>query len=498
MSEGRDLEHDLKHDIEPVRHDVDIGQMLAVEATPEEERRVLRKLDCFLMPLMGFAYFLQFLDKLALSQATLFNLREDLNLRGSNYSWTSAVFYFGYFFWSWPSSYVIVRLPIGKYLACSVFVWGGILMCHAATTNFAGLMCARFFLGVGEAAIAPGFTLLTGMFYKREEQPIRQSAWFFGNCIAVLVGGLIAYGIGNINTTAIAHWKLLFLILGAFTSAYAVVLFFFLPDAVDKTVFLSETERAIAIQRTIKNKTGVLDNGKFKWSQAVQALKDPQMWCLVLNSLTSNLCNGGITTFTSIITAGFGFTDLKALLMQMPQGAAQIIFLILTSLAVTWIPHSRVLAQIFNTLVSVVGMLLIWKLNPEEQVGRMVGLSIGIVYAINLPISLSIVTSNVAGFSKKSVVSSLLFISYCVGNVIGPQFFLAEEEPSYPTGIKAAMSGLVLSIFFLIVLYFYYIYENRRRDRLYGRPEDITVSAELRDELSNKTDTEIESFRYLL
>lgn len=88
------------------------------------------------MPLMGFAYFLQFLDKLALSQATLFNLREDLvsphrtfillksdplqNLQGSNYSWTSAVFYFGYFFWSWPSSYVIVRLPIGKYLACSV------------------------------------------------------------------------------------------------------------------------------------------------------------------------------------------------------------------------------------------------------------------------------------------------------------------------------------------------------------------------------------------
>lgn len=27
---------------------------------------------------MGIAYFLQFLDKLALSQATLFNLREDL------------------------------------------------------------------------------------------------------------------------------------------------------------------------------------------------------------------------------------------------------------------------------------------------------------------------------------------------------------------------------------------------------------------------------------
>lgn len=54
MSEGRDLEHDLKHDIEPVRHDVDIGQMLAVEATPEEERRVLRKLDCLYVILANF------------------------------------------------------------------------------------------------------------------------------------------------------------------------------------------------------------------------------------------------------------------------------------------------------------------------------------------------------------------------------------------------------------------------------------------------------------
>lgn len=46
-------------------------------------------------------------------------------------------------------------------------------MCHAACSNWNGLMTVRFFLGVGEAAIAPGFTLLTGMFYKREEQPLR-------------------------------------------------------------------------------------------------------------------------------------------------------------------------------------------------------------------------------------------------------------------------------------------------------------------------------------
>ncbi|KAJ5618504.1 Major facilitator superfamily domain general substrate transporter [Penicillium herquei] len=471
-------ENDLKHGVESPGHDFDIGQMLAVECTPEEERKVLRKLDFVLIPLMGTAYFLQFLDKLSLSQATLFNLREDLNLHGSQYSWTSAIFYFGYFFWSWPSSYIIVRFPIGKYLAISVFLWGGILMCHAACTSFTGLMIARFFLGVGEAAIAPGFTLLTGMFYTRAEQPVRQSAWFFGNCIAVLIGPLIAYGIGNIRSAPIETWKLMFLILGTITSTYGLVLFWLLPDSPTKAVFLKPNERAIAIQRTLKNKTGV--------------------WFLVLNSLTSNLCNGGITTFTSIITAGFGFTDLKTLLMQMPQGGAQIVFLILTSLACTFIPSSRIIAMVLKTMVSVVGLILIWKLNPAEQAGRMVGLTLAVVYAINLPISLSVVTSNIAGFSKKSVASALLFIAYCVGNIVGPQFFLASEEPSYPTGIKAAMSGLVLSIFFLLCLLGYYTWENRRRDRVYGSPEEMTVGAELHDELSNKTDREIDSFRYLL
>ncbi|OQD90016.1 hypothetical protein PENANT_c002G09519 [Penicillium antarcticum] len=491
-------EKGLKGDGESVGRDFDLGQVLAVQATPEEERKLLWKLDLFLIPLMGIAYFLQFLDKLALSQATLFGLRQDLNMHGNEYSWASAIFYFGYFAWSWPSSYIIVRLPIGKYLAASVFLWGGIMMCHAACSNWSGLMVVRFFLGVGEAAIAPGFTLITGMFYRREEQPLRQSAWFFGNCVALLFGALIAYGIGNINTNTIKHWKLLFLIFGAITSFYGIVLLFLLPDSPATAVFLKPHERAIAVKRTLKNKTGVMDTGVFKWSQAVQALTDPQTWFLVLWSFTTNLANGGLTSFTSIIIAGFGFSDLKALVMQMPQGGAQIVFLITTSTIATFIPSSRILGMILNVIVAVIGTLLIWKLNDDNLAGRMVGLTLSCVFAINLPISLSIVTSNVAGFSKKSVTGSLIFIAYCVGNIVGPQFFLSSEEPAYPTGIKASMSGLVLSIFFLLCLYCYYVYENRRRDKLYGSPEEITEGAELQDELSNKTDREIESFRYLI
>lgn len=60
------------------------------------------------------------------------------------------------------------------------------------------------------------------------------------------------------------------------------------------------------------------------------------------------------------------------------------------------------------------------------------------------------------------------------------------------------MSGLALGIFFLMCLRVFYMWENTRRNRLYGSPEQLTSAEELQDEFSNRTDHEIESFRYML
>ena len=39
--------------------------------TPEEEREVLRKIDCTVMPMMCLVFFLQYLDKQSLSYASV-------------------------------------------------------------------------------------------------------------------------------------------------------------------------------------------------------------------------------------------------------------------------------------------------------------------------------------------------------------------------------------------------------------------------------------------
>ncbi|KAJ9131785.1 hypothetical protein NKR23_g11516 [Pleurostoma richardsiae] len=65
--------------------------------TPEEDRRILRKVDLFLMPLMMITYTLNFMDKNALSNSVNYGLRDDLHLVGDQYSWSSgSVFYLAY------------------------------------------------------------------------------------------------------------------------------------------------------------------------------------------------------------------------------------------------------------------------------------------------------------------------------------------------------------------------------------------------------------------
>ncbi|KAJ6104345.1 hypothetical protein N7523_010665 [Penicillium sp. IBT 18751x] len=482
--------------------DDSFGEIIEYQASPEEERRLLRKLDLFaypsisMIPTMGVCYMLQYMDKLAISQATLLNLRADLHLVGSQYTWCSAIFYFGYLAWSWPTSYLIVRLPLGKYLAVSVFLWGGVLMCHAACQNFAGLITARFFLGVGEAAVAPGFGLITGMFYKREEQPARQGAWFVGNCIANIIGGVVAYGIGH-SASDLQSWRLLFLALGAITSGYAVFLLFVLPDSPGTASFLTPTERTIAVQRTLANKTGAAESTPFQWSQVMDAAKDPQAWLLVFYTFCVNLANGGLTSFGAIIVEGFGYSAFKSLLIQMPLGLSQLVFLVITATIATYIASSRIPAMALNVIVSVIGTAMIYTLSDEQKIAKMVGLCFVAAFAVNIPLVLSIVSSNVAGVTKRSTVSVAVFAAYCVGNIVGPQFFLASEEPVYGTGIRASLCGLALGVLFLGLLFSFYVWENKRRESNQGHTE-ISNLQDLVAEQTNKTDRQIPSFRYAL
>lgn len=94
------------------------------------------------------------------------------------------MFYFGYIAWEYPTSRLLQRMPLGKYSAMNIIIWGAILSCFAAVSSFSGAVAVRFFLGSFEAAVTPGFTLLTSQWYTKREQGLRMGIWFSFNGVA--------------------------------------------------------------------------------------------------------------------------------------------------------------------------------------------------------------------------------------------------------------------------------------------------------------------------
>lgn len=158
--------------------------------------------------------------------------KKDVHLVGNDYSWVSSMFYFGYLAFEYPTNRLLQRLPIGKFSACAIIAWGTVLCCMAGVSSYGGSLAVRFFLGVTESAVTPGFALITSQWYTKAEQVglivfafsfvfqltlsiqgTRVGIWFCFNGWAQILGGLVAYAIArgvDKHGSAVEAWKINF------------------------------------------------------------------------------------------------------------------------------------------------------------------------------------------------------------------------------------------------------------------------------------------------
>lgn len=88
------LRHADRNDADEALKVLQDGEVITL--TPEDEKRLLRKIDWNLMPMLCLVYGLNYLDKTTVSYASIMGLKEDINLKGQEYSWIGSMFYFGY------------------------------------------------------------------------------------------------------------------------------------------------------------------------------------------------------------------------------------------------------------------------------------------------------------------------------------------------------------------------------------------------------------------
>ncbi|CAI6340734.1 unnamed protein product [Periconia digitata] len=469
-------------------------QQYSREELEAESKIVLRKIDRVIMPIICMTYCIQFLDKLSLNYASAYSLIPDLGLEGQRYSWTAAIFNFGYLTWALPANYLIQRLPVSKYTGGMILTWSILLCCHVAAKNYAGILVLRFLLGCFEASISPAIMMIVSMFYTREEQPLRMCIFLAFNGAATMLGALLGYGLGHAHNPHIKTWQLIFLVIGLINFVWAWIFLYIMPDSPSNARFLTHKQRLVAISRISANNIGVKTT-VFRPAQALEALIDPKVHMLALIGLGCGVVNGGVSNFASSLIKGFGFSGITATLLQLPTGAFELVLVPLAGLAAGYFRNSRCAVLAIICLPPLAGLIGI-RLTPLTHRWSLVGCT-WLQYLIGGPVILcwNLLTTNIAGHTKRSTANGLWFLFYAAGNIAGANIFFAREAPRY----FSALTGLIVCYVGMVVLAAglaaYMGWENRRRDGKFGAGE---VGEAERDGFGDKTDWEGRFFRYAL
>lgn len=468
------------------------AQIIEVPYTLDKatDRRLLRKIDMYMMPIMMMIYAVQYMDKSTNSTASVMGLRDDLGMEGDDYSWSGTAFYLGYLIFEFPSVYLLQHFPLSKTLSGFVILWGIVLCLHAAP-NYPGFIALRTILGMLESAVTPAFVVLTAQWYKREEQFLRTAIWLGSNGLGLLVGSFMAYGLAVNHHVPIAGWRLIFIITGVITIVVGIVFSVHVPDDPSKAWFLTEEERKLVLIRIRDNQQG-FENKKFKKDQFFEAFRDYRTWIYFFFCLCQNIPNGGITNFNTILfSETLGLGPVRGLLLQTPQGATEFVGCILFGIIAQYTQQRLIVSLVAQAIAFMAICLLAFM--PHNQSAGLAGLYLLILYPLGFICMLSSVASNTAGHTKKVTVNAILLIGYCVGNIIGPQTFRAKDAPMY---VPAKVSMVVLFCVAMGlngILLWVNIVENRWRDK--NEPTPTPEELE-RVQLMDLTDKQNRYFRY--
>lgn len=449
-------------------------------------KRVLRKVDCIMIPLVAGTYMMHYLDKMALSYAAVFDLFPSTGITQVQYAWFGSIFYFAYLAAEYPFVWLAQKTRMAKVISGCVLAWGTVMMITAACESFSGLAACRFFLGVFEAPTTTCFMMMIAMWYTREEQPFRNGIMLSCSSVGMMLAGVLNLAVGKI--TIIPVWKAVYLVSGGMTIVWGLVLLIFLPDDVISAKHFTLEEKALLIARGRLARTGIL-NKTVKLYQVREALIDPQVWLLAVLMLLNEVVNGGLSSFGKLILKDVAKDSLRTVALGIPSGLFGISWILSGTWLASRLPNFRTHLMALYNIPTILGISLLWKLDrAKHEVGLLFAYYIVTGYIITLFLGMQMPATNLGGYTKRTTGSVVVFMSYCVGNILGPHAFRGDEAPVYPTGCKVIIACSIGQIAIIYALRLLLMRRNNERDR---QAVELGLSEDEEDKLKDRTDFEV-------
>ncbi|TRX90605.1 hypothetical protein FHL15_008578 [Xylaria flabelliformis] len=506
-----DIERDGKPTVESVdnvehkklpEHGQSVGyeqyrEALDLEISDKEMRKVRMKIDLIIVPIFLVTQGLQFLDKTALNYANLFNYQDALGLKGQEFNYLSAIVYAGYFIGQYPLGNIIGRYPAQKVLATCILVWGVlvILLTQARSFSSASAFDHRFthieivLMGLFEASVTPN-----------SSPPMY-----------LVIGSYVSTGIAKLpEDTTPERWKIIFYIvcmnesfsgpmltcfqLGGVTILWSAVVWFVLADSPSNASFLSHREKLIAVKRVAGNETGI-KNKKFDMKQVWLGFTDIKAILLFISVFAAAIPNGVVNSFSTIIIKDLGFSTEKTTELKSVGDAVNVVALIIGGIVILNVPDSRLITATIANLLCTVSAATLGFLPRSNTWGRLVSFWLVNSQSVGFTVSLTTISSNMAGYTHRSFASALVFTAYCWGNFAGPFVVKQSEAPTYTSATIGLLVGYGIKSVCHLILLVYMFSVNRHRNSTYGL-QNKAASDEAG--MNDLTEFQNKDFRYVL
>jgi ACS family allantoate permease-like MFS transporter len=145
--------------------------------------------------------------------------------------------------------------------------------------------------------------------------------------------------------------------------------------------------------------------------------------------------------------------------------------------------------------IAILGMLLIVCLPLSNSHGRLGGYYLTQASPTPFVALLSLLASNVAGYTKKTTVAAFYLVGYCAGNIIGPQTFQPKNKPRYIPAEITIIVCWAACLVDLAFIFWYFRRMNKKNEAVRAKPGYTKLD---KQEFLDLTDKENPEFVYTL
>ncbi|KAH9923112.1 MFS general substrate transporter [Amylocystis lapponica] len=463
--------------------------------TPEEEKKLWRKIDMRLMPILSLMYLCSFLDRGNIGNAKLQGLTTQLDLTGNKYNIALTMYFIPYCLCECPANLVLKKFRPSRWLPGITLLWGMIMTLMGLVKNYPQLVGVRVCLGITEAGLFPGVVYYLTLWYPRHMLQYRVGLFYGGATIAGAFSGLLAFGISYMSgTRGLLGWSWIFILEGIATVVVGFVAFFVLVDFPNTAKFLTPKEREYVIWRKKYDNSSVGEEEHFAMRHLTAAFTDWQVWLQIVVYFSIVTPLYGISLFLPSIIHGFGYgTVISQLLTVPPYVFATIVVLTFA----TWSDHARlrspfVAAGLFMCLIG-------FAINISD-------VAMGVKYFGTFfcvagsygafPGIVAWLGNNLSGQYKRGVGMALHIGIGNFGGAIASNIYRTQDEPRYVLGHGIELMFVGIGLVTLPLLVLAYWRENKRRDAV--ERENAEKGVRYGDEEIRRLGDRAPDFRYVI